>query len=48
MGLRLPDEIKDRVKAAALANRRSLNSEILVALERQYPADETKKADATA
>ncbi|TCA32148.1 Arc family DNA-binding protein [Rhizobium leguminosarum bv. viciae] len=34
--VRLPEEIRARIKASADENRRSLNSEIIVALERFY------------
>ncbi len=36
-GLRLPPDLKERVQAAAKANNRSLNAEIVAALERAYP-----------
>ena len=35
--LRLPDGMRDRIKAAAEANNRSMNSEILAVLEEKYP-----------
>lgn len=48
LGVRLPSEIKERIKAAAATNRRSMNAEIVVALESIYVSKvtETKKADA--
>lgn len=36
--LRLPDGMRDRIKAAADANNRSMNSEIVATLEDKYPA----------
>ena len=36
--LRLPDGMRDRIKAAAEANSRSMNSEIVATLEEKYPA----------
>lgn len=36
--LRLPDGMRDRIKAAADANARSMNSEIVATLEEAYPA----------
>lgn len=35
--LRLPDGMRDRIKAAADANGRSMNSEIVATLEEAYP-----------
>ena len=35
--LRMPDGMRDRIRAAAEANNRSMNSEILATLEREYP-----------
>lgn len=35
--LRLPDGMRDRIKAAAEANNRSMNAEILATLEEAYP-----------
>ena len=35
--LRLPDGMRDRIKAAAEANNRSMNAEIVAALEKEYP-----------
>lgn len=37
-GLRLPPDLKARVEASAAANNRSLNAEIVYALDRMYPA----------
>jgi hypothetical protein len=34
--LRLPEGVREKIKASALANRRSMNSEIVVALEKLY------------
>lgn len=49
LGVRLPAEIKEKIRAAALVNRRSMNAEIVIALERAFTSQpETKKADATA
>ncbi len=36
--LRLPDGMRDRIKAAADRNGRSMNSEIVATLEEKYPA----------
>lgn len=36
--LRLPDGLRDRIKAAAEASGRSMNSEIVSLLEERYPA----------
>lgn len=47
--VRLPDGMRDRIKAAAEQNRRSMNSEIVFHLHRAITANpETKKADVTA
>ena len=35
--LRLPDGMRDRIKAAAEANNRSMNAEIVETLEKVYP-----------
>lgn len=40
--LRLPEGLRARLKASAIANRRSMNSEIIVLLERALPPEETK------
>lgn len=37
--LRLPDGMRDRIKAAADANNRSMNAEIVAALEDKFPND---------
>lgn len=37
-GLRMPPDLKDRVQAAAVANNRSMNAEIVATLEEKYPA----------
>lgn len=36
--LRLPDGLRDRIKAKADENNRSMNAEIVQLLEREYPA----------
>lgn len=36
--LRLPDGMRERIKAAAEASNRSMNAEIVAALEEKYPA----------
>ncbi len=36
-GLRMPPDLKARVKAAAEANNRSMNAEIVATLEEKYP-----------
>ncbi|RWL19752.1 MAG: Arc family DNA-binding protein [Mesorhizobium sp.] len=36
--LRLPSALKDRIDAAAIANNRSINAEIVATLEEKYPA----------
>lgn len=38
--VRLPVGMRDRIKAAAAANHRSMNSEIVTILERFFPAPE--------
>ncbi|WP_083799112.1 Arc family DNA-binding protein [Roseobacter sp. AzwK-3b] len=38
-GLRMPPSLKERVKAAAKANNRSMNAEIVAALEDKFPED---------
>lgn len=35
--LRLPDGMRDRIKAAAESNNRSMNAEIVAALQEKYP-----------
>ncbi|WP_092423091.1 Arc family DNA-binding protein [Devosia crocina] len=42
--LRIPSELRDRLRLSARENRRSLNAEILVLLEQALP--HTKKAEA--
>ncbi|WP_370158471.1 Arc family DNA-binding protein [Salipiger bermudensis] len=37
--LRLPDGMRDRIRAAAEANARSMNAEIVSTLERAYPGN---------
>ncbi|ARC90227.1 Arc family DNA-binding protein [Rhodovulum sp. MB263] len=37
-GLRMPPDLKARVKASAEANNRSMNAEIVSTLEEKYPA----------
>lgn len=37
--LRLPEGMRDRIKAAAEANNRSMNAEIVSVLEELYPAE---------
>lgn len=39
--LRLPDGMRDRIKAAAEMNNRSMNAEIVAALERAFPVPES-------
>lgn len=39
--LRLPDGMRDRIKAAAQANGRSMNAEVVATLEEKYPAPPT-------
>lgn len=41
--LRLPDGMRDRIKAAADANRRSMNAEIVATLEEKYPSGDPEK-----
>lgn len=36
--LRLPDGMRDRIKAAASVNNRSMNAEILAVLEEKFPS----------
>lgn len=38
--VRMPPGMRDRIKAAAAANHRSMNSEIVSILERVFPAPE--------
>ncbi|WP_104018438.1 Arc family DNA-binding protein [Roseovarius nitratireducens] len=44
-GLRMPPDLKDRVKAAAKANNRSMNAEIVATLEEKYPAPRLSERD---
>lgn len=41
--VRLPDGMRDRIKAAAEANSRSMNAEIVATLEEKYPAQKLDK-----
>lgn len=41
--LRLPDGMRDRIKSAADANGRSMNAEIVSALEDKYPPPDFEK-----
>lgn len=45
--LRLPDGMRDRIKAAADANGRSMNAEIVATLEENYPAPKLPGPTAT-
>lgn len=36
--VRFPDGLRDRIKAAAEENKRSMNAEIVATLEEKYPA----------
>lgn len=38
--VRMPPGMRDRIAAAATANNRSMNSEIVAALEERYPASD--------
>lgn len=38
--VRLPNGMRDRIKAAAEANNRSMNAEIVATLDEKYPAPE--------
>lgn len=42
--VRLPDGMRDRIKAAAEANNRSMNAEIVATLEDKYPAPSSPDA----
>ena len=46
--LRLPDGFRDRIKAEAEHNGRTMNAEIVFRLNAAYAAIENKKADAAA
>ena len=49
LGVRLPSDLKDQIKASATANRRSMNSEIVTMLESVVGrSPETKKGEVTA
>ena len=39
--IRLPDGMRSRIRAAAAANGRSMNAEIIATLEAAYPPDRT-------
>lgn len=39
--LRLPDGMRDRIRSAALENGRSMNAELISALETRYPIPKT-------
>ena len=39
--IRFPDGLRDRIKAAAAANNRSMNAEIVATLEEAYPPEPT-------
>lgn len=43
--LRLPDGMRDRIKAAAEANSRSMNAEIVHTLEQAYPPEQEDPVD---
>lgn len=38
VNIRMPDDLRDRIKAAADANNRSMNAEIVASLDEAYPA----------
>lgn len=40
--LRFPDGMRDRIKSAATQNFRSMNAEIVIALDRAFPAHEPR------
>lgn len=44
--LRLPDGMRDRIKAAADANNRSMNAEIILALEQWLSSEPQSQQDA--
>lgn len=49
LGVRLPQELRNQLRKMAAENRRSLNSQIVVILEKEAQQSvTTKKADATA
>lgn len=37
VNIRMPDDLRDRIKVASEANNRSMNAEIVATLEREYP-----------
>lgn len=41
--LRLPDGMRERIRAAAEAHNRSMNSEIVATLEKEYPPPRTDR-----
>lgn len=43
--VRLPDGMRDRIKAAAEASNRSMNAEIVATLEEKYPAPADPQSD---
>lgn len=43
-GLRLPEDVRGRIEAAASIERRSMNSQIIVLIERGLRTPETKAA----
>lgn len=43
--VRMPEDLRDRIKAAADASGRSQNSEIVATLEEKYPAPVATSAD---
>lgn len=48
LGIRLPSKIKERIRAAAAINRRSMNAEIVVALENIYSSNRIEKHEVDA
>jgi hypothetical protein len=44
LGVRMPPELKDRLKSSAQENRRSLNAEVVLRLEESLAAEEKGKA----
>jgi hypothetical protein len=47
LALRLPDGLRGRIKIAAVRNHRSMNAELILQLEKLYPADVASPAPAT-
>lgn len=43
--VRLPDGMRDRIKAAADSNNRSMNAEVVATLEKEYPAPYSVEED---